>query len=629
MNMIPPSESQGGPKPSIDSLRDVRELLERIRQDPEPAVWTFVLDEAAIHDQLKAATERKNRGVDQPLFGIPFAVKDNIDVAGYPTTAGCPQFAYMPAKSATAVRRLMDAGAIFVGKTNMDQFATGLVGTRSPYGACRNTFDPKYISGGSSSGSAVAVARGLVGFALGTDTAGSGRVPAAFNNIVGFKPTRGVVSAAGVLPACRSLDCVSVFAMTCGDAARVYRIIKGHDPADAYSRREEDLPPRFFNPSKFRFGVPAAALLKFFGNAAAEAKFQEAVGRLKSLGGEAVEIDYAPFARAARLLYEGPWVAERYAAVGEFIEKNPEAVLAVTRLIISRGRLIDAVSGFRAQYELESLRAEARTQWERMDLLLLPTTGTIYTIEEVASDPIVPNTNLGYYTNFVNLLDLCAVAVPNGFQPDGLPVGVSLIGPAGMDEQLLALGDGLHRSTSTTVGASDSLLRYSGGGLEWGAPAISDLKLQIAEPPPRPSPGVPEEGEILPKDWVKLAVVGAHLSGQPLNHQLTSRGGRLVRTCRTSADYRLYALPGTVPPKPGLIRSSAGTPQEVEVWALSVEAFGSFVAAIPAPLGVGTIRLEDGEEVKSFMCEQYATLGARDISAFGGWRKFLQSLPKD
>ena len=595
MNMIPPSESQGGLQPSIESLRNVRELLERIRKDPEPAVWTLLLDEAAIHDQLKAAVERKNTGVDQPLFGIPFAVKDNIDVAGYPTTAACPQFAYQPAKSATAVQRLIDAGAIFVGKTNMDQFATGLVGTRSPYGACRNTFDPKYISGGSSSGSAVAVARGLVAFALGTDTAGSGRVPAAFNNIVGFKPTRGVVSTAGVLPACRSLDCVSVFALTCGDAARVHRVMKGHDPASAYSRREEDLSPRFFNLSRFRFGVPAKSFLKFFGNAAAEAKFAEAVGRLRALGGEAVEIDYAPFARTARLLYEGPWVAERYAAVGEFIEKNPEAVLAVMRLIISRGRLIDAVSGFRAQYELESLRAEARTQWERMDLLLLPTTGTIYTIEEVASDPIVPNTNLGYYTNFVNLLDLCAVAVPNGFQPDGLPVGVSLIGPAGADEQLLALGDTLHRSTSTTVGATGQ--------------AMPALVIELETP----------------KDWVKLAVVGAHLSGQPLNHQLTSRGGHLVRTCRTSADYRLFALPGTVPPKPGLIRSSGGTPQEVEVWALSVEAFGSFVAAIPAPLGVGTIRLEDGEEVKSFICEQYATAGARDISAFGGWRKFLQS----
>jgi allophanate hydrolase len=491
----------------------------------------------------------------------------------------------------------MDAGAILVGKTNLDQFATGLTGTRSPFGMCRNPFDPKYICGGSSSGSASAMARGLVSFALGTDTAGSGRVPAAFNNIIGLKPTRGIISAAGVFPACRSLDCVSIFALTCEDAARVFHIARGYDPTDPFSRPESDLPARQFNPTQFRFGIPGGKLLKFFGNTAAEAKFHEAIQKLCTIGGEPITIDFAPFAAAARLLYEGPWVAERFAVLQDFLERSPEAVLPVTRQIISRGRDFSAADAFRGRYELAALCQEAAKQWEQVDVLMTPTTGTIYTIEEVLADPIGPNTNLGYYTNFVNLMDLCAVAVPNGFGPDGLPVGVSLIGRAGADDDLLALGDALHRATSRTLGAT-------------GCPI----------PPP-------SRALIEPSGWIKLAVVGAHLSGQPLNHQLTALGARLVRTCRTSSHYRLFALSGTTPPKPGLIRTSGGggVPQEVEVWQMSAAAFGTFVAAIPPPLGIGTIQLEDGELVKSFLCEQYATTGARDISSFGGWRKFLAS----
>jgi allophanate hydrolase len=576
------------------------ELMDRIQRDSDKAIWTHLLDRSAVWAQLDSAASRREGEARLPLFGVPFAVKDNIDVAGIPTTVGCPGMAFVPGKTATAIQRLLDAGAVLIGKTNMDQFATGLVGTRSPYGVPGNPFDARYIPGGSSSGSAVAVARGMVSFSLGTDTAGSGRVPAAFNNIIGLKPTRGAVSTAGVFPACRSLDCVSVFALTCGDAARVFRILRGYDPTDPYSRREIDLPERFFQVGNFKFGVPEGRFLDFFGDDAAERKFHEAVDHLRALGGQSVSIDFDAFARTARLLYEGPWVAERYAAVGEFIEKTPHEVLPVIREIIFAGRSIPAVAVFRAQTELESLRAQARTQWDRMDLLLVPNTGTTYTIDQVRADPISTNTNLGRYTNFVNLLDLSAVAVPNGFVENGLPVGVTLIGPAGFDESLLALGDALHRRTSETVGAT-------GGAIP---------------PPPIPSG--------IPADWVKLAVVGAHLSGQPLNHQLTSRGAHMVRTCRTSSDYRLYALPGTVPPKPGLIRigkgdgKGSGVPQEVEVWGLSTEAFGAFVAAIPAPLGIGTIVLEDGEQVKSFVCEHYAVAGAQDISEFGGWRSFLK-----
>ena len=467
------------------------------------------------------ACDRKAAGIPQPLLGIPFAVKDNLDVAGYPTTAGCPQFSYIATKTATAVQRLLDAGAILIGKTNLDQFATGLIGTRSPFGACRNPFNPDYIAGGSSSGSALAVAQGLVSFSLGTDTAGSGRVPAGFTNIVGLKPTKGLVSTSGLVPACRSLDCVSVFALTCEDAATVYQIIRGHDPTDAYWRPAAEIPAKRFHPARFRFGIPSTSELKFFGNAAAEVKFFEAVDHLRGLGGEAVEIDYRPFAAAARLLYEGPWVAERYAAVGEFIDRLPDAAVAVTRQIISRGKSIDAVSTFRAQYELENLRSHARAQWEMMDLLLLPTTGTIYTLAEIEADPIGPNTNLGYYTNFVNLLDLCALAVPNGFQPDGLPVGVTLLAPAGLDDQLLSIGSALHQATSQTLGAT-------------GHPI-----------PTRVSPPIPQVG------WVEMAVVGAHLSGQPLNHQLTSIGARLVKTCRTSGRLSPLCITGNGPPQAG------------------------------------------------------------------------------
>ncbi len=544
------------------------------------AVWIHVVPLDDALGQLETAEGRRRDGARLPLLGVPFAIKDNIDVAGRPTTAGCPAFAYKPEVTATAVRRLQEAGAILVGKTNLDQFATGLTGTRSPYGALSSIFDADYISGGSSSGSAVAVAARLVAFALGTDTAGSGRVPAAFNGLVGVKPTRGLVSTAGVVPACRSLDCVSILAHSAEDAALVLAVARGPDPADPYSR--EAVGPPFRLGPAFRFGVPPREQREFFGDGAAELLYARALDRLESLGGRPVEIDLAPFRAAADLLYEGPWVAERLASIRPFLDAHPEDVQPVVRTIVERAAALTAVDVFQGMYRLEALRRLAGAQWAGMDVLALPTAPTIYRHAAVERDPIRLNANLGYYTNFVNLLDCCAVAVPAGRGPGGLPFGLSLIAPAFHDEMLVALG-----------------MRWQGG-----------------------AGGVAEAA--LPDRRVRLAVVGAHLSGEPLNHELLGRGARLVRACRTWREYRLYALPGPPPSRPGLVRvgDGRGAAIEVEVWELGEAAFGNLVAGIPAPLAIGTVTLEDGEPVKGFLCEAHAVEAAEDISALGGWRAY-------
>lgn len=520
-----------------------------------------------------------------PLSGLTFAIKDNIDLAGVPTTAGCPAYAYSPAHSAPVVQRLIDAGAVPLGKTNMDQFATGLVGVRSPYGACSSVFDERYISGGSSSGSAVAVASGQVDFALGTDTAGSGRVPAAFNNLVGMKPTRGLLSTSGVVPACRSLDCVTILTRTSADATRVFETARGFDPSDPYSRVPapgQGAAPWAAGP--FRFGVPAADQLEFFGDHEAAALYRKAVADLESRGGIGVEIDYALFRSAADLLYSGPWVAERLAAIGPFLEQHAGDMHPVVRDIIAGARRFTAVDAFDAEYKLRELRRATEAEWARMDVLVLPTTGTIYTLAAVAADPVRLNTNLGYYTNFVNLLDLAAIAVPAGFRPNGLPFGISIVGPAFTDLGLLSLAG-----------------RYLG---EPFAGSVEKL-----------APGC-----------IAVAVLGAHLSGQPLNGQLTGRGARLLKTCRTAPGYRFYSLEGAIP-KPGLIREDgfAGPGIEVEIWAVPEDQFGSFVAAVPPPLGIGNAVLDNGDTVKCFICEPYAVANALEITPFGGWRKYLES----
>jgi allophanate hydrolase len=569
----------------------IAEIYSQIALRGTRPVWiTLVPAERAIA-QAKAAPKG-------PLYGIPFAVKDNIDVAGLPTTCACPDFAYVPARSSTVVERLEAAGAILIGKTNMDQFATGLVGTRSPYGIPSSVFNPDYVSGGSSSGSAVAVAGGLVSFALGTDTAGSGRVPAAFNNIVGLKPTKGLISTRGVVPACRTQDAVSIFGLTVADAARVLDVAAGFDAEDPFSRRAPLADLKASALSGMRVGAPSGRL-EFFGDAEAEALFEKAVAGVSALGAKVVEIDFAPFREAAALLYSGPWVAERYAAIKPFIESHPDAVHEVVRGITLGGGKLTAVAAFEGLYRLAELTRKAEAEWRKMDTLLLPTTGTTYKIAELLADPVRLNSNLGAYTNFVNLMDLSALAVPAGFRKNGLPFGVTFIGRTFEDARLQDIADKMHRHLPSA--------KLGGTTQDLGQTPIVK----------------PMAGTI-----VQVAVVGAHLSGQPLNKQLTERSARLTETTRTAKGYRLFALANTSPPKPGLVfDGQAAGCIEVEIWEMDLAAFGSFVGLIPAPLGIGTLKLVDGRTVKGFICEPYAVDGATDITSSGGWRAWLASRP--
>ena len=527
-----------------------------------------------------------------PLAGLRFAIKDNIDAAGVPTTAACPAFERLPEEHAHVVQRLLDAGATLVGKTNLDQFACGLNGTRSPYGAVPNSFDARYVSGGSSSGSAYVVATGQVDFALGTDTAGSGRVPAGLNNIVGLKPTKGLLSTRGVLPAAQSVDCVSIFAPTVALAVQVLRVAQGFDAADPYAR-----PLRLATtplPSQFRFGVPSA--LEFFGDKISADAFDDAIARLEALGGEKVPVDYAPLAEAAALLYDSALVAERYAAVRTFFDAHAPDVIEPVRSILASGRNYSAADFVDAQTRLRELGQRVAPMWNDIDLLLVPTAPTHCTIDAMRADPVVRNRELGAYTNFVNLLDYAALSVPSSLRPDGLPFGITLIGPCGSDLQLADLGQRYHHASGLTLGAT---------GRPMPAPTVLPMTA----------------------DTVKVAVVGAHLSGMPLNSQLRERGARLVAETRTAPDYRLYALPGTVPPKPGMVRVAPGTGAAivVEVWEMPLAHYGSFVALIPAPLGIGTLTLADGSSVQGFVCEALALEGAEDITTHGGWRRYIAS----
>lgn len=567
----------------------VREVYARIRRKGITPDWITLVDE-------DVALDRARHAASGPLHGIPFAVKDNIDAAGLPTTCACPAFAYIPERSATVVELLEAAGAILIGKTNLDQFATGLNGTRSPYGIPTSTFDSAYISGGSSSGSAVVVAAGLVSFALGTDTAGSGRVPAAFNNIVGLKPTKGIISTRGVVPACKSQDAVSIFALTVGDAAKVAKTAIAFDAEDSYARRD---PPPFTVrkvATSLRVGVPNASL-SFFGDDGYHRLYDQAIDRLARLGAEITPFDFAPFRETAAMLYDGPWVAERLAAVGQLAEANPDAIEATVRAIVLSGKDKSALSAFQSFYRLAELTRAAESEWAHMDVMLLPTAGTTYKVTDMLADPIRLNSNLGAYTNFVNLMDLAALAVPAGFRADGIPFGVTLIGHASSDGLLAAIGDALHRNfDDARMGATPVPLSAS--------PAISLDQ--------------PEQAT------VQVAVVGAHLSGQPLNSQLIERNAVLLETSRTAVGYRLYALPGTMPPKPGLVFDGTGPGAiEVEIWEMDHAAFGSFVALIPAPLAIGTLTLHDGRKVKGFLCEAYAVRGGKEITEFGGWRAWL------
>jgi allophanate hydrolase len=564
----------------------------RIRDHDDPAVFISLRDEKDAIAEAEALAKKDPALL--PLFGVPVGVKDNIDVLGLATTAACPAFSYLPKQDSTAVAKLRAAGAIVIGKTNLDQFATGLVGVRSPYGIPINPVRGDLIPGGSSSGSAVAVSAGLVPLALGTDTAGSGRVPAMLNNIVGLKPSLGMISTAGVVPACRTLDCVSIFALTVDDATTALAAMAGPDRSDPFSRDRPlgELTPF---PAKLRLGVPRDGQLIFFGDKASEQAYGEALQRLKALGSELIEFDLEPFYETARLLYEGPWVAERYLVLRDLLASSPDAIHPVTREIAAAGARLTAADTFSAIYRLQALRKIAERSFAAIDALVLPTAPTTYSTAQVLANPIELNSRLGTYTNFVNLLDLCGLALPSAMRPDDIPFGITLLAPAGHDALLASIGRVFHADTKLKVGAG-----------------------RLSQPP---LAALSRRGS---GDEIAIAVVGAHLSGMVLNGELTTLGGRLLESTATAPDYKLYALP-TTPPKPGMLRVDSGTGSsiELELWALSASAFGKFVAAIPPPLSIGTIRLADGRGVKGFIVEPAALDGARDISAFGGWRKYM------
>ena len=572
----------------------------RIRAHNDPAVFITLREEAEVLAEARALGAAGKS--DLPLYGVPVAVKDNIDVAGMPTTAACPAFSYMPSHDATAVARLRAAGAIIIGKTNLDQFATGLVGVRSPYGVPRNTFDAELIPGGSSSGSAVAVAAGLVPLALGTDTAGSGRVPAGFNNIVGLKPSLGLISTHGLVPACRTLDCISIFALTVDDAWAALEVVGGPDRADSYSRNRPVGKPGVMPPG-LKLGAPIPGQRLFFGDKEYEAGYNGALERLAKLGCEIVEVDIEPLYETARLLYDGPWVAERTITAQKLLASDPDAIHPVTRSITLDGLRPTAIDAFAAFYKLERLRRVADYIFSHeIDALALPTAPTTYTVKQVLADPVQLNSRLGTYTNFVNLLDLCGLALPAAMTSKGLPFGITLLAPGGEDARLAEIGRVFHADTKLPLGA-----------LKMPQPALTPMAVSAAD------------GEIA------VAVVGAHLSGLPLNGELRSLGARLLGTIKTAPDYQLFALNGAVPPKPGLLRvePGKGVGVEVEVWALPSQAFGKFIDGVGAPLSIGTVKLASGASVKGFLMEAIAAQGARDISQFGGWRAFLAQERED
>jgi len=577
---------------TVSPAQTVARSFARIRDHNDPAVFISLRDEKQALAEADALAAKD--AAQLPLYGVPVAVKDNIDVAGLPTTAACPAFSYLPSHDATLVARLRAAGAIMIGKTNLDQFATGLVGVRSPYGIPINPMRGDLIPGGSSSGSGVAVSAGLVPLALGTDTAGSGRVPAMLNNIVGLKPSLGLISTSGVVPACRTLDCVSVFSLTVDDAMTALIAMAGPDGADPYSRSRPLAEMTAF-PAKLRLGVPRSGQLIFFGDKASETAYGDALRRWTALGATLVGFDLEPFYETARLLYEGPWVAERYLVIRNLLASSPDAIHPVTREIIIAGARLSAADTFAALYRLQALRKTAERAFAGIDALVLPTAPTAYSTAQVLANPLELNSRLGTYTNFVNLLDLCGLALPAAIRTDDIPFGITLLAPAGQDAQLASIGRIFHADTKLTMGARG-----------------------LPQPPLAALPAG------LRGDEIAIAVVGAHLSGMALNGELMALDGRLLEAARTAPDYKLYAL-DTTPPKPGMLRvgRGSGSTIELEVWALSAAAFGKFVAAIPPPLSIGTIRLADGRSVKGFIVEAADINGARDISDFSGWRAFV------
>ncbi|MFZ2449704.1 MAG: allophanate hydrolase [Methylovulum miyakonense] len=580
---------------SITVSEVIQEVLGRTRDFKGHNIWISLHAESTLMAQAKKLEDLDPQ--DLPLYGIPFAVKDNIDCVGLPTTAACPGFSYLPAKSAFVVQKLIDAGAVLIGKTNMDQFATGLTGTRSPkpYGICKNSINPDYISGGSSSGSAVAVALNIVSFSLGTDTAGSGRVPAGFNNIVGLKPTRGLLSCSGVVPACKSLDCVSIFSQTIAEAEYLFDIVNAYDTNDSYARNDRQLlDASIAGTAQMRFGVPKPEQLKFFGDPEGEVLFAQTIAKLQTLG-EVVEIDFQPFLEAAALLYEGPWIAERYAGIRPFIESHPEQLHPVIMEVLAAAKDKNAIAAFDALHRLQQLKRQTATLLQGLSCIVVPTAPRIYRIEEVLADPIRLNSNLGYYTNYMNLLDLSAVAIPAGFYANALPFGITLFSMALSDARLLGIAKGLESARQTA-----------------SAPAKPANSMNGA------APGSPR--------YQRIAVCGAHMQGLPLNPQLLDLGARFYATARTSANYRLHALAIAPPERPGLVRDdSQGQSIALELWELPKENWASFISNIKSPLCIGSVEMVDGSWEYGFLCEPYPLGKSVDITGFGGWRNYLKN----
>lgn len=577
----------------LSPMTVIEEVYRRIEEADDPGIFIHLAPKEAM---LAAAAELGPYDQERPLYGIPFAVKDNIDVAGMPTTCACPDFEYAATTDAFVVAKLKAAGALPIGKTNLDQFATGLVGIRSPYPIPKNAIDPSVVPGGSSSGSAVAVARGIVPFALGTDTAGSGRVPAALNNIVGLKPTLGTLSATGMVPACRTLDTISIFALSVTDAFAAYAAAAGYDQADAYSR---DLPAPFLETAGagFSIGVPDAASRRFFGDVEQEVSFEATLAVLEAKGHRIVPLDFTPLYRIAELLYEGAWVAERYAAIEEVFRTTPDALFPVTRRIIGRAETLTAADAFRDIYRLADLKRKAAPLIGAADLLCVPTIPCFFSVNDLEQDPVGPNSKLGTYTNFVNLLDLCGIAVPIAARTDGRPGNVTLLGAAGLDGRVAGVAASLQAEASPPLGATGWELEP----IEALAPAASPAEIAIA-------------------------LVGAHMRGLPLNCEITRLGGRFLAQRRTAPEYRLHALAGGPPQRPGLVRvNEGGQAIALEIWALPLDHFGTFMTGVPSPLSIGTVRLDDGSAVKGFLCEPAGLSGAEDITDLGGWRAFLAS----
>lgn len=578
---------QNGTKPA-DIIEQVYSKIDEV---DDPGIFITLFDKEVLLEQAEQLGEFDP---SKPLWGVPFAIKDNIDASGYETTAACPAYAFEAKEDAFIVKELKKAGALLIGKTNLDQFATGLVGVRTPYGAPLNSIDPEIVPGGSSGGSGVAVGHGIVTFSLGTDTAGSGRVPAALNNIVGLKPTLGAFSASGVVPACRSIETVSIFALTVEDAYTAFEVANSYDPEDAYAREIASYPltqPK----SDLVIGIPSHSSIKFMGDKVQEASFADSVELLKSQGYVIKEIDFEPLYEIANMLYYGSWVAERYTVIEDLLEKQPDAILPVTKKIISLAESRSAADAFKGFYKLKELTRAVEPELASVDIMCVPSIPTFYSVKDLEDDPITPNNNFGTYTNFVNLMDMCGIAVPTPARSDGRPGSVTLLAPKGEDALVASVGLSLEAEGARNLGATD-----------WAF--SSSLKLAETE-----------------KDTITIAVCGAHMDGLPLNKDLLSRGARFAEKVSSASDYKFYALAGGPPHRPGMVRCETGKGHkiEMELWDMPVSEFGSFMQTIPSPLGIGRLKLDDGRSVQGFICEAEGVKDATEISDLGSWRAFL------